>query len=179
MKGQLVIAEARGLVIPHVVLYSLCLKLHPRRFPHASPFMHAIIGYMLGESYTKPEILELRRNDNNLLVRRTGDVGFNGIESWADFDRNWHNLIKVADLTADEMYVACMLFNTIPGHEGVGKLYQVDQDIVNEVNAFIGKRFANSDGNYSAIQRAVDAFHGEGALILSFRWAMAKLNLHK
>ena len=38
----------------------LLTKLRPSRFPGMSPFMAAIVGYVLGESYTEPGIAESR-----------------------------------------------------------------------------------------------------------------------
>ncbi|HEX5230422.1 MAG TPA: hypothetical protein VFW44_22075 [Bryobacteraceae bacterium] len=34
-------------------------KLRPSRFPGMSPFMAAVVGYVLGESFTDPEIAEI------------------------------------------------------------------------------------------------------------------------
>jgi len=34
-------------------------KLKPTRFPGMSPLMAAIVGYVLGESFTTPEISEI------------------------------------------------------------------------------------------------------------------------
>lgn len=35
-------------------------KLNPSRFPGMSPFMAAVVGYVLGESFTDPQIAEMR-----------------------------------------------------------------------------------------------------------------------
>jgi hypothetical protein len=37
---------------------ALIRKLNPRRFNEMSPFMAAIVGYVLGESFTTPAIAE-------------------------------------------------------------------------------------------------------------------------
>ena len=52
----------------------LASKLKPSRFPGMSPFMAAIVGYVLGESFTQPEIAEIAvsEDENLVYVRRAG-----------------------------------------------------------------------------------------------------------
>src|SRR5438105_1332629 len=78
-------------------------KLHPSRFPGMSPFMAAIIGYVLGESFADPDIAELTvsENENLVYIRKAGAVGFDGMESLEDLRRNWNRLLDVAGLTPE------------------------------------------------------------------------------
>jgi hypothetical protein len=98
-------------------------KLNPSRFPGMSPFMAAVVGYVLGKSFTDPEIAELTvsETENLVYIRRAGGVGFDGMESLEDLRNNWNRLIDVAGLTPDEPHEAVRLFNTrvlkLPGTE--------------------------------------------------------------
>ena len=87
-------------------------KLHPSRFPGMSPFMTAIVGYVLGESFTTPEIAEIMVSEAEGLVyvRQAGSVGFEGIQSLEDLRGNWNRLMEVAGLTPDERKEAVRLF---------------------------------------------------------------------
>ena len=99
----------------------LIQKLKPSRFPGMSPFMGAVVGFVLGESFTKPEIAELTvsESENLVYIRQTGAVGFDGMESLEDLRRNWNRLLDVAGLTPDERREAVELFeakvSTVPG----------------------------------------------------------------
>jgi hypothetical protein len=103
------------------LLKSLHRKLNPRRFPGMSPKMTAFVCYMLGmDAMTNPAIVELMRlDDNSLMLRRTGDCGFDHLESWADFARNWNELIKCVsngrqdDLTEQEQQLARELLEIV------------------------------------------------------------------
>src|SRR5437660_18188 len=94
--------------LPHVYtahpMDALKQKLKPSRFPGMSPFMAAVVGYVLGESFTDPEIAELTvsETENLVYIRQVGAAGFDGIESLDDLRNNWNRLIDVAGLTADE-----------------------------------------------------------------------------
>ncbi len=83
---------------------SLSEKLHPSRFTAMSGKMSAILGYVLGQSWTKPEIRELHVTcDGGLLARIDGDIGCNDfIGSLSDWEANLRRLFKVADVTPDE-----------------------------------------------------------------------------
>src|SRR5689334_11978659 len=100
---------------------SLSKKLNPARFPGMSPFMAAIVGYILDESFTNPEIAELTVSETESIVyiRRTGAVGFDGLQSLEDLRNNWNRLIEVAGLTPEERREAVRLFNVrvekVPG----------------------------------------------------------------
>jgi hypothetical protein len=93
---------------------SLTEKLNPSRFPGMSPMMAAIVGYVLGESFTNPEIAELTvsENENLVYIRKAGAVGFDGLQSLEDLRNNWNRLIDVAGLTPEERSEAVRLFNS-------------------------------------------------------------------
>ena len=96
-------------------------KLHPGRFTEMSPFMTAIVAYVLGESWTDPAIAELTVSEaeNLVYIRKVGGVGFDGIQSLTDLRNNWNRLLDAAGLTADERKQAVGMFNQrvapIPG----------------------------------------------------------------
>lgn len=100
---------------------ALAEKLHPRRFTEMSPFMAAIVGYVLGESWTDPAITDVAVSEAEDLVyvRKVGAVGFDGLQSLTDLRNNWNRLLDAADLTLDERGEAVRLFNQriapIPG----------------------------------------------------------------
>jgi hypothetical protein len=100
---------------------TLKVKLRPSRFPGMSPFMAAIVGYVLGESFTNPAIAELTvsETENLVYVRKEGGVGFDGIQSLEDLRNNWNRLMDVAGLTPEERSEAVRLFTVrvakIPG----------------------------------------------------------------
>jgi hypothetical protein len=102
---------------------SLVLKLNPSRFPGMSPMMAAIVGYVMGESFTNPEIAELTvsETENIVYIRKAGAVGFDGLQCLEDLRNNWNRLIDVAGLTPEERSEAVRLFNskvgTVPGTE--------------------------------------------------------------
>lgn len=93
---------------------TLAQKLHPDRFTEMSPFMAAIAGYVLGESWTDPAIAEITVSETEDLVyvRKTGAVGFDGVQSLTDLRNNWNRLLDAADLTPDERRAAVRLFMT-------------------------------------------------------------------
>jgi hypothetical protein len=100
---------------------SLKTKLNPRRFPGMSPFMAAICGFVMGESFTDPEIAEISVSEaeNLVYIRKVGGVGFDGLESLEDMRQNWNRLLDAAGLTPDERREAVRLFNArvekVPG----------------------------------------------------------------
>ena len=91
---------------------SLTQKLHPDRFSEMSPFMAAITGYVLGESWTNPQIAEITVSEQEDLVyiRKGGAVGFDGLHSLTDLRNNWNRLLDAAGLTEDERHRAVKLF---------------------------------------------------------------------
>ena len=102
---------------------SLVRKLNPARFPGMSPFMAAVVGYVLGKSFTDPEIAEMAvsERENLLYVRQVGGVGFDGVQSLEDMRNNWNRLLDVAGLTPEERAEAVRLFGAkvekLPGTE--------------------------------------------------------------
>ncbi len=74
---------------------TLAEKLHPRRFPSMSGKMAAVAGYILGERWTRPRIVELViTSDGWALARNAGHVEFDIIVGTAaDLERNWNDLL--------------------------------------------------------------------------------------
>lgn len=99
----------------------LVTKLRPTRFPGMSPFMAAVVGYVLGESFTEPGIAQIRvsENENPVYVRQAGGVGSDGLQSLDDLRNNWNRLMDAAGLTAEERALAVELFRSrvekVPG----------------------------------------------------------------
>ena len=83
--------------------------------------MAAVVAYVLSESWTNPTIAEITVSESEGLVyiRKSGDAGFEGIQSLMDFRNNWNRLLDAAELTSDERREAVRLFNerisTLPG----------------------------------------------------------------
>lgn len=100
---------------------TLSEKLHPDRFTEMSPFMAAIVAYVLGETWTDPDIAEIKVSETEDLVyvRKAGGVGFDGIQSLTDLRNNWNRLLDAADLTPEQRREAVTLFRSrvesIPG----------------------------------------------------------------
>jgi hypothetical protein len=72
-------------------------KLHPDRFSEMSGKMAAIVGYILGESWTEPEIAALSVTTDGFVMT---DAEFFG--EAADLDRNLLNLLVAAEVTPEE-----------------------------------------------------------------------------
>ena len=106
-----------------MVMSTLKAKLKPTRFPGMSPLMAAIVGYVLRESYTTPEIAEITvgESDNLVYIRKAGAIGSQGIQSLTDLRDNWNHLLDAAGLTPEERKEAVALFysrvETLPGTE--------------------------------------------------------------
>lgn len=100
---------------------SLAKKLHPARFTEMSPLMAAIVAYVLGLSWTNPQIDEIAVSEaeNFVYIRKAGATGFDGFQSLEDLRNNWNRLLDAAELTSDERKEAVRLFNqrvaTVPG----------------------------------------------------------------
>ena len=100
---------------------TLAEKLHPSRFSEMSPFMAAIVAYVLGEAWTEPAIAEITVSEAEDLVyvRQADGAGFDGIQNLSDLRNNWNRLIDAAGLTPDERREAVALFRerieTLPG----------------------------------------------------------------
>ena len=85
---------------------TLTEKLNPRRFSAMSPKMAAIVGYILSQNWGVINGLMVT-SDGFVLAQVNGDVGYNhfiGAES--DLQRNWKELLNVADLGQDELPLA-------------------------------------------------------------------------
>ncbi len=82
----------------------LVQKLNPSRFPGMPPFTAAVVGFILGESFTNPEIagITVCENENPVYIRQVGAVGFDGVESLQDLRSNCNRLPDVAGLTPEE-----------------------------------------------------------------------------
>lgn len=80
-----------------IAALTLAAKLRPDRFSAMSGKMAAIVGYILGESWTEPEIVALSVTSDGFV---TTDSEFFG--EAADLDRNLLNLLVAADLSAEE-----------------------------------------------------------------------------
>lgn len=81
-------------------------KLHPSGFTSMSGKMSAILGFVLGETWSKPEIVELDiTSDGCLLARESGDIGHNSfIGALADWKDNLSRLFTVAEITPEEQH---------------------------------------------------------------------------
>ena len=90
----------------------LARKLNPERFPGMSPLMAAVVGYVLGMSFTNPEIAEITVSEAEGIVyfRKEGAVGFDGLQSLEDLRNNWNRLLDVAGLEPDERREAVRRF---------------------------------------------------------------------
>jgi hypothetical protein len=91
----------------------LIRKLNPRRFPGMSPLMAAIVGFVLGESFTDPVIAEITVSESEgfVYLRQEGAVGFDGFQSLEDLRQNWNRLLDVAGLEPEERTEAVRLFH--------------------------------------------------------------------
>jgi hypothetical protein len=76
---------------------TLASKLHPERFSAMSGKMAAIVGFILGESWTTPEIEALSVTSDGFVLT---DAEFFG--EAADLDRNLLNLLAAAEVTPVE-----------------------------------------------------------------------------
>lgn len=76
---------------------TLAAKLHPDRFTAMSGRMAAIVAYILGETWSEPEIIALSVTSDGFVTTEAEFLG-----EAADLDRNILNLLIAAGLTADE-----------------------------------------------------------------------------
>ena len=83
--------------VVQVSLESLKEKLNPRRFSGMSGRMGAILGYILGEAYTEPQIHALSITSDGFLVSGQYFLG-----DAKDLEDNVTCLLDCADLTAAE-----------------------------------------------------------------------------
>jgi hypothetical protein len=91
----------------------LSQKLHPVRFTAMSGRMAAILGRILDERFTEPQLVSLIvTSDGFVLGRRAGDIGYNDfIGAESDLKRNWGNLLAVAGLSDEERDEARRLYS--------------------------------------------------------------------
>jgi hypothetical protein len=80
-----------------MAVLTLADKLKPDRFSAMSGKMAAIVGYIVGESWTEPEIAALSVTSDGFVLT---DAEFFG--EAADLDRNLLNLLVAAELTPEE-----------------------------------------------------------------------------
>lgn len=87
-------------------------KLHPARFKGISGKMAAIVGFILGETYTNPAISEMAiTSDGMVMAAHVGEVGMNDfIGAESDLRRNWSSLLDVAGLDDKEKKEANALY---------------------------------------------------------------------
>jgi hypothetical protein len=104
----------------------LAQKLHPRRFTAMSGKMAAILGYVLDQQWTSPELAEPAiTGDGFVLGRRSDDIGCNEwIGTAEDLERNVRNLLDAAELDSAErvewrrLYTAKVTdWRSLNGHE--------------------------------------------------------------
>ena len=81
-------------------------KLHPSRFPGMSPFMAAVVGYVLGKSFTDPEIAGVGLTEEEAKEQgevKTGKFPFLA-NSRAKTNRDTDGFVKViADAKTDRV----------------------------------------------------------------------------
>lgn len=99
------------------LLESMARKLHPKRFPDMSMKMAAILGAMLGKSWTTPALVELCiTSDGYLLGRKKGGLSFEGFLGTEDeLKDNLERLINIPEvgLTEEEKQEALKAFRDI------------------------------------------------------------------
>jgi len=91
---------------------TLAEKLHPSKFTAMSSKMAAIVGYIVGQAYTQPALVEMAITSDGFVVGRVEyDCGLNEwVGDVADLRRNWLTLLDAADLTPAEHDEANALF---------------------------------------------------------------------
>jgi hypothetical protein len=76
---------------------TLAEKLHPARFTAMSGKMAAIVGFVLGESWTEPAMQSLSVTSDGFVTTESEFLG-----EAADLDRNLLNLLVAAGLDEEE-----------------------------------------------------------------------------
>lgn len=102
----------RAKIRQEVLRLAVRIKLTPTRFPQMSPRMAAIVGCIVGETFTTPSLAELAiTSDGLVLGRASHDCGMNEwIGTAAALERNWNNLLTAAGLTPAEQIAAKQLY---------------------------------------------------------------------
>ena len=87
-------------------------KLDPARYPHMSTKMAAIVGCILREKYTDPQLVELVvTSDGFLMGRPSTSLGFDAfLGTRGELVYNWRRLLDAANLTDEERVEADALF---------------------------------------------------------------------
>jgi hypothetical protein len=108
-----VASPTRGTEGERMKTCGLSQKLHPVRFTAMSGRMAAILGRILDERFTEPQLVSLIvTSDGFVLGRRAGDIGYNDfIGAESDLKRNWGNLLAVAGLSDEERDEARRLYS--------------------------------------------------------------------
>ena len=86
-------------------------KLHPGRFPNMSPKMAAIVGYLLGEQFTVPELEGLCVTSDGYCVGHTkGNVDESYfLGTFEDLERNWRELVGLKEVgLSEEEEIHCL-----------------------------------------------------------------------
>jgi hypothetical protein len=97
------IGESLGVNVRHLFVgycemtVTLAGQLHPDRFSAMSDKMAAIVGFILGDSWTEPEIAALSVTSDGFVLT---DADFFG--EAADLDRDLLNLLVAAEVTPEE-----------------------------------------------------------------------------
>jgi hypothetical protein len=81
---------------------TLTTKLYPGRFPNMSPLMAAIVGHMVGERYTEPEIVEIYITSDGWAGVSHDDLTSDLIGDATSLERNLANLADAAGLDDNE-----------------------------------------------------------------------------
>lgn len=75
--------------------------------------MAAILGFVVGESFTDPQIADISVSEAEgfVYLRKEGAAGFDGFQSLEDLRNNWNRLLDVAGLEPEEPAEAVRLFH--------------------------------------------------------------------
>lgn len=82
----------------------LTRKLHPSRYPGMSPKMAALVGFLVEDQFTQPDIAEVQvTSDGYAMGRASDDCGCNQfLGNFGEVRDNFARLRDVAGLTPDE-----------------------------------------------------------------------------
>lgn len=77
--------------------------LKPDRSPNMSPKMIALLGYLLGQEWTNPQIEDVTVSSGVVLCRHEGEIGMNRtIGAREDVARNLREWFALHDMTDDQ-----------------------------------------------------------------------------
>ncbi|MBK8536892.1 MAG: hypothetical protein IPL59_18445 [Candidatus Competibacteraceae bacterium] len=77
-------------------------KIDPDRYPNMTMTFAAMLGYVCGEEWTKPVILEIRIIDDVMIAMSEGQMLPNFLGEVPDLRAQLHRLGMVAGLTPEE-----------------------------------------------------------------------------